>query len=58
MIIIISYRRRMCHLTRSVLQIEMDGQCDKLAVDRRKYCQLSSTDDGLVYHTERPPFAG
>jgi len=31
--------------TRTVQQIEVDGQCDKRAVDGRKYCQLSSTDD-------------
>jgi len=30
----------------------MDGQWDKLTVNNRKYCQLSSTDDGPVYYTE------
>ena len=25
------------------------SQCDKLAVDRRRYCQRGSTDDGPVY---------
>jgi len=31
------------------------GSLDKVAVDRRKQCQLSSTDDhGPVYHTQRP----
>ena len=34
---------------RNVLCRQVDGRCDKLVVDRRKYCQLSSTDDGLVY---------
>jgi len=28
---------------------------DKLAVDRRKYSQLSLTDDGPLYRTKRPP---
>ena len=40
---------------RTVLYTEIDAQCDKLAVDRRKYCQLRSTEDGPVYHTARPP---
>ena len=26
-------------------------------VDRRKYCQLSATSDGLVHHAERPPLS-
>ena len=41
-------------LTHIVLYTEMDAQCDKLhgqarqsTVDRRKYCQLSSTDRNL-----------
>jgi len=37
-----------------MLQTGVDDQCDKLAVDRRKYCQRSSINDRLVYHTERP----
>jgi len=28
-----------------------DGRCDKLTVDRRKYCQLISTDDDPYYRT-------
>jgi len=40
---------------RTVLYTEIDAQCDKLDVDRRKYCQLCSTEDGPVYHTARPP---
>ena len=31
---------------------EVYALCDKLVVDRGKYCQLSSTNDGPVYHTE------
>jgi len=58
---------------RDVLHTEVDAQCDNLHgqacrsnIDRRKYCQLSSTDDcddwrpsddGLVYRTERPPLS-
>ena len=30
---------------------QLDGQFDKLTVDRRKYYQLSLTNDGPVYHT-------
>ena len=40
---------------------EVDAHCDELQcqahrsnVDRRKYCQFSSTDDGPVNHSERP----
>jgi len=32
-------------------------QRNKLAVDRRRYCQLSSTDDGPVYHAKRLPLS-
>ena len=31
-----------------VLHTEVDVLCGKLTDGRRKYCQLSSTDDGLV----------
>ena len=51
------------HAHRAVgLDIQVDVRCGELhnqarqpTVDRRKYCQLtrSSTDDGLVYHSER-----
>jgi len=41
-----------------VLYTEVDAQCDKLHgqagqsdVDRRKFWQLSSTENGPVYHT-------
>jgi len=33
---------------------QVDGQCDKLTADRRKYCKLSSADDGPVYRIKRP----
>jgi len=38
--------QRVC-VKRVVLCTEVDAQCDRLAsvVDRRKHCQLSSTDD-------------
>jgi len=32
----------------------LHGQSRRSNVDRRKYCQLSSTDNGRVHHTERP----
>jgi len=35
-----------------MLYTEVDDRCDKLAVDRRKYCQLGSTNDGPVYYTQ------
>jgi len=33
---------------------KLHGQARRSNVDRRKYCQLSSTEDGCVFHTERP----
>lgn len=36
------------------LQTELDAQCDKMIFDLRQYGQLSLTDDGPVYHTNRP----
>ena len=46
---------------RSAVHTQLDAQCDKLNVqarwsnvDRCKYCQLSSTDGGPVYHASRP----
>jgi len=43
---------------------DVDAQCDKLYghtrwlnVDRCKYCQLSVTEDSLVYHIEHPPLS-
>ena len=32
----------------------LHGQSRRSNVDRRKYCQLSSTGNGRVHHTERP----
>ena len=43
---------------RNVLCRQVDGRCDKLVVDRRKYCQLSSTDDGPVYRINCRPLSG
>jgi len=37
--------------TFTVLYTEVGARFDKLAIDRRRYCQLSSTDDGKVDHT-------
>jgi len=34
--------------------VDMDAQCDKLAVDRRTCYQLYSTDDGSVDRIEHP----
>ena len=42
-------------LARIALYTEVDSQCDILAVDRHRYCQLSFTDDGPVYHAGCPP---
>jgi len=39
------------HAFRTRVQFISDAQHDKLTVDRRKYCQLSSTDEGWVYKT-------
>jgi len=33
---------------------KLHGQARRSNVDRRKYCQLCSTEDGCVFHTERP----
>jgi len=40
------HRRNACQLSLT----KADARRDKLTVDRRKYCQLNSTDDGPVYH--------
>jgi len=37
--------------TFTVLYTEVGARFDKLAIDCRRYCQLSSTDDGKVDHT-------
>ena len=34
--------------------LRQNGQGRPLNADRRKYCQLSSADDGPVYHTKGP----
>ena len=36
------------------LQTQLDAQCDKMIFDLRQCGQLSLTDDGPVYHTNRP----
>jgi len=44
--------------SRASMWIEVDDQCDKLAVDGRIYCRLSLTDDSPVYRTNRPSLLG
>jgi len=39
--------------SRTSCDTRLDGQCDKLAVDRGKYCQLRSTGGGQLYYNER-----
>ena len=48
------WTRATCGLT-CILLRQVDGQCDKPAADRRKYCQLSSTDDGPVCRSNPLP---
>ena len=41
---------------RSLLYCDkLHGQARRSNVDRRKYCQFTSTDDGLLYHSKRTP---
>jgi len=50
--------------SRIMLHTELDAQCDELRgrarrsnVDRSMYCQLSPTEDGPVYYSERLPLS-
>jgi len=36
----------------NVLYTEVDDRCNKLAVDRRRYCLLSLADYDPVFHAE------
>jgi len=46
------HRRNACQLSLT----KADARHDKLTVNRRKYCQLNSTDDGPVYHAKLSSF--
>jgi len=47
-------RRALAHNEVDAHYSKLHGQARRSNVDRRKYCQLSSTEDGCVFHTERP----
>jgi len=44
--------RTRTHTKRGVTRIGLGGQCDKLAVDRRKYCQLRLTTVQFIAPTD------